>query len=107
MSKKKASKKLTRTFNFDVDDLINADEEFLPKGKFTATIDYPMSVEHTFTVEGPLSTIELAIRVAKEYNKVYCEPDKYGIWGHCIEDLVLEGMDIDLKKKTIEIFVGS
>lgn len=80
---------------------------FLPAGTWTVTIDYPLSVEYTFKVKGPISGYDLAIKVAKEYVKIYNAPKVWGIWGHGIGDLVVEGFVVNFDKKTVEVLIGS
>lgn len=44
--------------------------------------------------------------IAKEYERIYSEHEKYGIWGHGIEDLGFERITIN-KEGVVELFVGS
>lgn len=44
--------------------------------------------------------------VAKEYERIYKEHEKYGIWGHAIEDLGFERITIR-KDGVVDLFIGS
>lgn len=33
--------------------------------------------------------------IAKQYERIYAEHEKYGVWGHALSDLVFEGFSID------------
>lgn len=80
---------------------------FLPAGTWTVTIDYPLSENYIFKVKGPISGYDLAIKVAKEYVKIYKDIEKWGVWGHYLGDLVVEGFIANFDKKTVEVLIGS
>lgn len=44
--------------------------------------------------------------VAKEYERIYKEHEKYGVWGHAIEDLGFETIHIN-KNGVVDLFIGS
>lgn len=98
--------KETRYLSLKVSEIADEDD-FLPKGKFTVVIDYPLSVKRTFTVQGPLSVAKLSVKLAEEYRKIYKQPEKYGIWYPYIQDLVIERMRLDTVKKVVTLDVGS
>jgi len=53
------------------------------------TINYPLAKDYTFRVSGPLTRQQLAAEVQKHYKKIYENPERWGVWGHDIGDLVL------------------
>lgn len=83
---------------------------------------YPFDIKIT---EDSLNCILLQVRSA--YEHVYSEEERtlknlpeyensynrgesdgvFGIWGHVLEDLYVEGLDIDTKAKTINLYIGS
>lgn len=96
---------------------------------FTTTIDYPLAVAVKLEIQ-PFTTrfpkhlgggrprvdihpgVFLWV-VAQQYKKIYDEAEaskkgmeKYGIWGHQIEDLYFEGIDFD-KKGHARLLIGS
>lgn len=86
-------------------------ETFLPRGSFTVTLDYPLDTNHKFVVKGPMTATQLGIAICQEYGKIYAEdakdPEKYGIWGHDIGDLYIEGVKVNLLTKRVYVDVGS
>lgn len=92
----------------------SAGEISLPPNKtFSLTIDYPLARSAKFNIstgKNGLTTIGLINKIVKCYKKVYYKEDEngtYGIWGHDIGDLSLQGIDVDLKNNKISIHVGS
>ena len=81
--------------------------------KYELTIDYPLSSPAKYIIKTGkgMNFIGLLKEIGKAYIKVYADDDKndskYGIWGHEITDLALEGISIDHKKKTIKLDIGS
>ena len=82
--------------NFRIVRLPEADQEFLPKGKFPVVLDYPLDKVYKFEVQGPMTVVQLCCRIAKEYKEViYADCEKYGVWGHVIDDLFIESLKLD------------
>lgn len=50
---------------------------------------------------------KLLQKIGEAYRKVYEEEDKYGVWGHYITDLAIEGIKVNYKTKKITLDVGS
>ena len=94
-------------------------------------IDYPLSRPCKFKIKfnkwiTPLDVID---QICKKYQEIYKEEDKtaimeirsentpclnrsrtdgkWGIWGHSIEDLVIERLYLDTDKNKIDMFIGS
>jgi hypothetical protein len=87
------------------------DFEKLPTNQtFDLIINYPLDREYHFVIKTGkkgMGLIDLLRKIGKVYNKIYFDPDKYGVWGHDIHDLQLEGINVDFKTKKITIEVGS
>lgn len=88
---------------------ISDKKDFLPEGKFTVLVDFPLEKghEHKFTVRGPLSIDELTIKVAKEYKNIFRHHKNDIEKGHKIGDLVIHGMCLDTVKKTVTLGIRS
>lgn len=95
--------------------------EKLPANKtYELVIDYPLTKPARFKIntgKKGMGLIALLGRIGKLYQRVYDKEDAtltseseggcYGIWGHDIGDLSIEGINIDHKKKLITLDVGS
>ena len=104
----------------------------LPAGEYTFSYDYPLSntasFKHKLTAD--MNAGQILKLARKDYERIYREEDKstrvpvtvgkngplfnrdrsdgkYGIWGHCIEDLFFEGIKINEKKKSVAFYIGS
>lgn len=79
----------------------------------TVILDYPMNgaafaipIELGFA-EGLASVGDVVYAIAQAYRAAYMNPEKHGIWGHAMGDLVIEGIDIDRDRSIIRPSVGS
>ncbi len=100
------------SMNLRVSDLLNEKQiggAFLPEGKFTVILDYPLGAEHHFVVQSKfgMTAYDVAVRIAREYKKIYNEPERYGVRYHNIEDLAIEGMRVDLENSVVRVDIGS
>jgi hypothetical protein len=95
-----------------------------PKGKhgialeiepkpITITLDYPLSRAVTITVKPyqihGCKFMDLGYvlwQIAKQYQRIYKEHKRYGVWGHMLDDLWFERLTID-KNGQAELFIGS
>lgn len=68
-------------------------------------LDYPLSVvvKENITFS---SLHELITCVRKAYREIYKDPNKYGIWGHGIRDLVIESLRL-MEDNIVEVSIGS
>lgn len=86
-------------------------ELFIPRNQtYCLTVDYPVQDDLQFPVKsGPsgMTTMGLIKRIIKIYQMIYKSPSKYKIWGHSLDDLVLEGINVNHKTKVITLGVGS
>lgn len=99
-------------------------------GRFVFSYDYPLSKVATFehNISKDMDGIDILLIGKKDYKRIYKEEDedvakptpmipgmlnrqtsngRWGIWGHVIDDLFFESIEIDEKKKTISFGIGS
>lgn len=100
--------------NYHVSSVLHAndkDDIFLPPNEtFEFTLTYPLSVEPRFKVKtgkNGMGTQALVHKIAKAYEKIYKNPEGYGIWGHDISDLYIEQICVNYKTKKIDVSMGS
>lgn len=101
--------------NIRVDDLeFWKGKEFhlLPNSDYILIIDYPFYKHGEFKVKtnkNGMGLIQLLSHIRKAYDKQYisAETDPENGYWHAIEDLLIEGIDVDHTKKTIKLCVGS
>jgi hypothetical protein len=82
----------------------------LPDQVYSVVIDYPLSTPYIRkfnTGKNGAGFLRVVREVSKAYQHAYKNDDKYGIWGHDIGDLVLEGIKVNENTKTITLAVGS
>ena len=89
-------------------------ENLPPNEIYTLLIDYPyMDNYPSFKIKtgkNGLGFIELIAKIGDIYSKIYDDEDtdgRYGIFGHDIDDLAIEGIHINSKNKTIKLSIGS
>lgn len=100
-------------------------------GKLQCTIDYPLSTPCHFDIDVPDDIFDVTVvldQYCEKYRQIYQEESDsmtkcvqpnprlinrgtsdgaWGIWGHELGDLVIEGMDLDLVTGKLEVIVGS
>ena len=87
--------------------------EMVPDGLPTTVrglIDYPLDCPCLFTIEvgsEPWSIWDICSAFADQYARIYEQPERWGIWGHDLSDLVIERLLYFPKKKLIYPHVGS
>jgi hypothetical protein len=92
----------------------------LPPNKiYELVIDYPLSNPAVYKIKtgkNGMGLVTLLGKIGKLYQRVYALEDRrisagkeglYGIWGHDMDDLAIEGININHKKKIITLDVGS
>lgn len=89
-------------------------EDIIEGKDYTCKITYPLEVECSFIVKGSCNVTEMITRICSKYREIYeeeielikkGEKGKWGIWGHCLGDLILS--DIRLEGDTILLGVDS
>lgn len=106
------------TINISVTNLAESiwkgDLQKLPAKKiYELVIDYPLSNPAIFKIntgKTGMGLIALLSKIGKLYQQTYDVEDangRYGIYGHDIDDLAIEGITVDHKKKRITLSVGS
>lgn len=84
-----------------------------PKQKYNLIIDYPLSNHAVYNIntgKNGMSLLQLITKIRNLYHRVYKvdeTSDRYEVWGHGIGDLVIEGIEIDHRKKLIRLGMGS
>ncbi len=106
----------------NLDGIWKGDFDKLPPNEtYDLIIDYPLAVAARYKIKtgkNGMGFLQLLGRIGKLYQKTYDVEDEaistspsghgcYGICGHDISDLSLEGINIDHKKKQITLDVGS
>lgn len=79
---------------------------------FQLIIDYPLGGERPVpynikTGKTGMGLVKLLKKIGEAYVDLYTHADRYGVFGHDMEDLQLEGINVDFKKKIIRLDVGS
>ena len=78
-------------------------------GKISYPLDFGKSVEISLAWDE--NRFKLCEGICKMYKKIYETekemPGTYGIWGHRIEDLVIEQIQVDPVNKTFSLYIGS
>ena len=73
--------------------------------KLECELTYPFSGATIF-INNAFSIADILQPIAKYYkNIIYANPEKYGVYGHEIEDLCFER--IIIKENKVDIFIGS
>jgi hypothetical protein len=73
-------------------------------------IDYPIASPVLFTIETgspPWSLWDICCAFADQYDRIYENPERYGVWGHDITDLWIERLDYYPEERLIHGFIGS
>ena len=105
------------------------DEIFITDENIFIEFSYPLSKEVLlrYQKKGGFSKRDVIKRIGDGYKKIYEEEErevgdpgtydnlynrrrsqgKYGIWGHTIEDLIIESMQYNPTSKTVHLFIGS
>ncbi len=88
------------------------DIQLPPNQTFLLVIDYPLFVIKPVnfkikTGKHGLGFAGLVNKIVRIYNKIYKNPDRYGVFGHGIEDLSLGRISVDFTKQKIYLGVGS
>jgi hypothetical protein len=103
----------------------------IPSKHATFTIDYPLSNPASFEINRPknITFFDIVDEICNAYAKIYQEEEetmnedisdqntpvfnrkqsngKHGIWGHYIEQLVIERLEYDMSKEKISMSIGS
>jgi hypothetical protein len=79
----------------------------LPKGIYELKLTYPLSEPYVAEIEAPsgLTTVGVINQIVQAYHEIYRDPQRYGVWGHEIGDLVIEA--IEVRGNKISAWVGS
>jgi hypothetical protein len=74
--------------------------------KICFKLDYPVRTPLlvTATSKGGFTLKAFARVVLRGYKKIYKEPNKYGVWGHGLADLYLEGIKRIKRQGSLSVF---
>lgn len=75
-----------------------------PNETYTLIIDYPLNKAYkkSFKSNSNGTTLgDLVNFISKKYEEVYNNEEKYGVWGHDIDQLIIETINIDGDKITL------
>jgi hypothetical protein len=79
--------------------------------ELTVRVDYPLHERTEVTVNNAKTVGDVLIQVANFYKKeVYANAEKYGVYGHGLEDLFFEGLEIydtASEKPLVGVLMGS
>lgn len=84
----------------------------IEEGKtYKCRITYPLSTVCEFDVRGSWNIVPMIVAICNKYREIYEEEisyleegkEKWGIWGHSIEDLVIEGIELDEDRLILSI----
>ncbi|MFX1525452.1 MAG: hypothetical protein ACFFCC_18240 [Promethearchaeota archaeon] len=109
--------------------LIKPNEVVIDEEELTMVIDYPLSAKVRIKLKkkGGFTRLFIFKSIYEAYKQIYKEEDeesgdpgtynnlynrkraggKYGIWGHYLEDLVIESVIYNPKKNELYMFIGS
>jgi hypothetical protein len=95
-------------WKIQVDDLIFKFNHINRK-KINIEFNYPLdiSVVKEFQSKSGFDVFKILSCVNDGYVDIYKNSKKYGIWGHCLEELVVENMLYNKKKNLITLHIGS
>jgi len=90
-------------------DRLRYESEGLPP-RVRGLIDYPVATPVLFEIETgaePWSVWDICCAFAYEYEKIYENPLRYGVWGHDLTDLVIERLMYSPEERLIYASIGS
>jgi len=73
-------------------------------------LSYPLTGKHAFSVKVGTSIVsvgDIVWAICQAYRAAYADPKHYGIWGHDIGDLFIEGCEVDPEAGIIDPTMGS
>jgi tetratricopeptide (TPR) repeat protein len=108
--------------------VINPDELLITDEEISIGFSYPLTVKAKFEYENKsgFTRMDIFRCIYDGYKQIYDAEEKaagdpgtyerlynrkksngpYGIWGHYLEDLIIEGVSYDPKKKQVHLFIG-
>jgi len=102
--------------SFIIDDdypgnVLNGSDLISQRKSIEVTFDYPLGSAPTFVLKRRAGAKGITRRVfaafvQRTYRKIYANEERYGIWGHDIGDLALEGAQ-ESKPGQFKLLVGS
>lgn len=109
--KKKDRQSIRVDVQVEMLDCFKGDLQQLPPNQtFELVIDYPVSTPAVYKIKTGkrgMGLGRLLRKIGEAYRRVYKAEAKYGVWGHYITDLAIEGINVNYKTKRITLDVGS
>jgi len=92
-------------------EILNGSDLISQRKSIEVTFDYPLGSAPTFVLKRRAGAKGITRRVfaafvQRIYRKIYANEERYGIWGHDIGDLALEGAQ-ESKPGKFKLLVGS
>lgn len=92
-------------------EVLNGSDLISKRKSIKIQFDYPLGSAPTFVLKRRAGAKGITRRVfaafvQRTYRKIYANEERYGIWGHDIGDLVLEGAE-ERKPGKFKLHVGS
>lgn len=81
-----------------------------PNKTYTLIIGYPLNNPAKIEVKTGktgMGVANLLAKIGESYRNVYDNAERFGIWGHDIDDLILSGVNVNHKTKMITLDVDS
>ncbi len=95
----------------DPHDIEDKDSIVTKRKKIQIVFDYPLTdpVTFSFTTRCKKGWTRKALfcAIRQGYRKIYQNDEKYGVWGHCMEDLVIEGVRQNKRGGKFSLDMGS
>lgn len=91
----------------DPAELANPDTLVVNEHSIRIDYTYPLHNPTNFNHENNhgFTRLQLFQLIGADYQKIYQEPTRHGIWGHTLEDLFLEG--VELNGNVLSLGMGS
>jgi len=91
----------------DPDDLAYPNDLVINYPKIVIHYDYPLDIDAEFPYRNPsgFTRLSLFMCILDGYQTIYEHPEKYGVWGHGLDDLFLEGAVVNGDQ--VELQIGS
>lgn len=81
-----------------------------PNTTYILQVTYPLRNTFDFPLKVPdngMDSQNLINKICEIYRRIYKNEEKYGIWGHDIEDLAIQQIIVNHKTKKITLSMGS
>ena len=89
--------------------IIDGDHVIIRAHTIEIVYNYPLNGSYRFmhTNKRGWTRKRLAQAIEKDYVYMYHKSERYGIWGHDIRDLVIEGIEYETRTHVVRLTIGS